>query len=550
MEPRVALNRLPIVLLALAALASGGWLLALDSQLTFVADDWMLLLQRREWTPDDFLNPFNGNVVLAPALLYKVLLGIFGMASATPFYCLAIVTFVASAVLLFLVVRRRAGDWPALLAAILVLFLGAAFEDLLWAFQIGYFGSVAAGLGMLLALDREDDFGDAIACALAVVSLAFSSVGIAFVAGAVADVALGRPPRLRRAYVALLPTSLYFVWWLGWGHLGENHIGVDNALATPEFVFDAASAGIVSLLGLATGDGSEPDQPHLIWGQLLLGAGLLLLAVRILRERGLSRGLAVALAVGLAFWVLAGLNRDEGRLPTSSRYQYPSAVFLLLIGAELLRGLRPPRWALVAAAAVTGAAVVGGVSIAEREHSERWLPYAGSVRSTLAAVEIAGPTAEPRFPIDFAPDISVPADTYLEVSREHGSPAFDEAELAARPAPDRSSADLTLAQAVGLALTPPGPAERVLGCETRQASAEGFAGVTLLRGGFRFTNRSAGEVEILLSRFAEELSVVLGAVAPGQTTALEIPVDGSDRPWTVGLKGEGPVRLCTIEAAA
>jgi hypothetical protein len=539
----------PFLILGIAVVVAGAVLLSLDSQLTFIADDWMLLVKRHGWSADYFLHPFNGNIVAAPGLVYKLMQGIFGMGSATPYYAVAIACFLAGAVLLFVYLRRRVGDWPALLGAILILFLGAGFEDLLFAFQIGYFAAIAAGLGALIALDREDDRGDRIACALLVVSLAFSSVGIAFVAGAVLDLLLGRKPRARRGYVALLPIGLYVVWWLGWGHLGGNQVSVHNLLTTPKFVFDAASAGIVSLLGLATGDGSEPSQPHLIWGQILLVAGLLLLGLRIAKEGKVSRGLAVALAIGLAFWILAGLNHDASRLPTSSRYQYPSAVFLLLIAAEMLRGLRVPRLATAAAAAVTAGAVVGGLSLLHREHDERWVPYANSLRSSLAAVEIAGPGADPAFPVFFPPSIEAPARDYLNAVGEHGSPAFTEEELQARPASERASADLTIAQALGLALAPPDPRVRTAQCQMLQANAVGYSGLTLIRGGFTLSNRGGADVEVLLSRFADELSVLLGPVGPGVITSLEIPEDASIRPWNLGLRGNGPVRLCTTIAS-
>lgn len=539
----------PFFILAIAVAATGIILLRLDSQLTFVADDWMLLVKRHGWSADYFLHPFHGNIVAAPGLVYKLMLTIFGMSSATPYYAVAIACFLAGAVLLFVYLRQRVGDWPALLGSVLVLFLGAAFEDLLFAFQIGYFAAVAAGLGALIALDREDDRGDRIACALLVVSLAFSSVGIAFVAGGVLDVLLGRKPRARRSYVALLPIAVYVVWWLGWGHLGGNHVNVHNLLTTPKFVFDAASAGIVSLLGLATGDGSEPSQPHLILGQILLVVGLLLLVFRIAKEGKVSRGLAVALAIGLAFWILAGVNRDVSRLPTSSRFQYPSAILVLLIAAEVLRGLRVPRLATAAGAAVTAAAVVGGLSLLHREQDERWRPYANSLRSSLAAVEIAGPGADPTFPVFFPPDIEAPARDYLSAVGEYGSPAFTEVELEARPASERASADLTIAQAVGLALAAPDLRDHTARCQMLRANAAGYSGLTLLRGGFTLSNRGDTNVEVLLSRFADELSVLLGPLSSGVTASLEIPEDGSPRPWKLGLRGNGPVRLCATIAS-
>ena len=67
------------------------------------------------------------------------------MDSARPFQVAAIATFLTSVALLYAWLRDRTGELAALGGAALVLFLGAAWEDLLWAFQIGYFGSMAAG---------------------------------------------------------------------------------------------------------------------------------------------------------------------------------------------------------------------------------------------------------------------------------------------------------------------------------------------------------------------------------------------------------------------
>ncbi len=56
--------------------------------------------------------------------------------------------------------RRRVGPWPALFAAVLLLFLGPAWEVLLWPFEIAFAGSVLFGVAMLLALDRGERRGD------------------------------------------------------------------------------------------------------------------------------------------------------------------------------------------------------------------------------------------------------------------------------------------------------------------------------------------------------------------------------------------------------
>jgi hypothetical protein len=535
---------LPWLLLGAAVIASFAWLLDLDSELTFIADDWLLLVKRHDLTANYFLHPFHGNIVAAPALIYKVLQGTVGMESATPYYGLALATFALSAVLLFVYLRPRVGDWLALFAAVLILFLGAAFEDLLFAFQIGYYGSVAAGLGMLICLDREDDRGDVAACILLTTSLLFSSLGIAFAAGAVLDFIFGRHPRGRRLYVPLVPISIFLFWWMGWGHVAKTYVTVDNIATTPAFVFKAASAGIVSLMGLATGDGSEPDQPHLIWGKLILVGGCLLLMARVFRERGVSKGFAVAVGIGLTFWIIAGVNRDESRLPTSSRFQYPSAVFLLLVVGESLRGLRRPPAAVIAAGVGTVLAVAGGISLLEREHSERWRPYADSLRSHLAAIEIAGHAANPNFTVFFPPDIKAPAGAYLAAIDSHGSPAFSEQELIENPTANRAGADLAIAQALNLALAPPSPSSQSLRCQGLQATADGETGLTLAPGTYGFENLGESPVELMLARFSDELSVSFGSIDPKVLTTLAIPDDASPRPWTLGLIGSGPVELC------
>ena len=530
--------------MAAAAVASGVLVLHLDRQLTFIADDWELLVARKGISASTVLEPYHENIVAGPALVYKFLQAVFGMSSALPFYVVSISCFLLSAVLLFVYLRSRVGDWLAFLAAFSILFLGAAFEDLLWAFQIGYFGSAVAGLGVLLALDREDERGDWIACGLLVVSIAFSSLGLVFLLGAMADVALGHRPRLQRLATVLLPTALFVFWWLGWGHTAENHLSGENVSGLLTYVYEAAAAGVTSILGLATNDGTSPDQAHLIWGEIVVVFLAGSVGFRIWRERGLSRGLAIALVLAFGFWVLAGLNRSDERFPTSSRYQYPSALFLLLVLGETLRGIRLPRPALAFATVAAVAAAVGGISLMVREHDDRWQPAADAIRSSLAAVELGQPNVNPDFPVTFAPNPTVPAARYLSAADSYGSPAYSETQLTERPEPERAGADLTLAQALGLSLSPPRSGDRR--CQSLAATASGDTGITLLRGGFSIANQGPATVEVMLRRFAEaEFSVSLGPLRPGVKTALVIPPDDAKLPWQLGLRGNGQVRLCT-----
>lgn len=526
--------------LLIAGVVSGSLILSLDSQLTFIADDWELLVAREGLSAATIFEPFNENIVAGPAVVYKVLQGTVGMESSFPFYVVSVSLFLASVVLLFVYLRRRLGDWLALIAAILVFFLGAAFEDLLWAFQIGYFASAAAGLAMLLALDREDERGDGLACGLLTLSLVFSSLGLVFLIGFAADVCFGRRQRARRLPFVLLPTSLFFCWWVVWGHQAESHLSGENVTGLISYVFESAAAGITSLLGLAENDGSSPDQSRQIWGKLVLPFVVVAAGFRIWRDKGLSRGMAVALSLALGFWVLAGLNRSDERFPTSSRYQYPSALFLLLVIGESLRGVRLPRPILGFTAIVAVVAAFGGVSLLEREHEERWLPVAERLRVTLAAVELGEPSTDPDFPVTFPPNPTVQAGRYLASARAYGSPSLGEAALILRPESDRASADLTMAQALGLRLlAPEAPSRRC-----REVGTSSSAEALPSQGRLVVENLTSSSAEVMLKRFADEFSVSLGPLGPGDKAGLIIPADSAKRAWQLGVRASGPVRLC------
>ena len=61
----------------------------------------MFSVKRQDWSADYFLHPFHGSLVVGLAAAYKAMREVFGMDSATPFYVVAILAFVASGVLLF-----------------------------------------------------------------------------------------------------------------------------------------------------------------------------------------------------------------------------------------------------------------------------------------------------------------------------------------------------------------------------------------------------------------------------------------------------------------
>lgn len=522
--------------------ASGILLLSLTAGFTFISDEWDLVLLRPGWGPDALFEPFHEHIVVAPALIYKLLQSVFGMGSPRPMQFVAIGTFLTTALLLFVWLRTRVGDWGALIGAAIVLFLGAAFEDLLWAFQLGYFGGLACGLGALIALDRDDRKGDVAATILLVASLSFSSVGMAFVAGAVVECLTNPRDRSRRWFVAAVPVAFYALWWLGWGHDAESDVTLANLPDLPGYIWDAVSAGLTSMLGLATGDGSEPDQPHLIWGRIafLVLAGLT--AWRLIRLGRIPRGLLVVGAVGLAFFGLAALGQNELRPPTSSRYQLPAVVFILLFIGELLRGVKIPAPALAVAATVVLITSISGVDLMREQADTRWKPSVVSSQVSLGAIALGAENARPDYVLDLG-SVAVPIGRFRDEVEASGSPGYSTDEIAGMDPAYRELADRTLIDVLGLELSGVDPGAPPGACRTVPAAAGTPVPVNPGTTS-KIVNLENRELTVAASRFGDPPGNPVGSTYPRSWAWLTLPSDDSSRPWQVTLDGRGRINTC------
>jgi hypothetical protein len=535
------LTRLPPALpLAVASLASAALLLALFTDLTFWRDEWSLLLHRRGFNADALLEPNYEHIVLAPALVYKALLAVFGMDSPRPFQIVAVLTFLASTTLLWVWMRRRVGGWPALAGVLPMLFLGPSGDDLLWPFQIGYFGSVVFGLAALLALEGERREWDVVACVALLVSMSFSSVGIPFAIGVAVYVLTG-PDRSRRSYVFLVPVALFAVWWLGYGRHAENNASVHDVLTSPGYVLDGFAAALSSLTGLGT-TRNDTQVGLLDWGRPLLAVVLVFAGMRLVALGRIPRGLWIALAVALGFWVLTAFNSVLFRHPDNGRYQYLGVVFLLLVLAELFRGVRPRGWVTVT---LLAASLMAAGSNADflRQYWRGIKPQGELTRAGLGALELTRGVVAPGF--ELTPENSgvdylghMDAGSYFSAVDSFGSPAFAPAELHEASESARAAADRVFASALRLRLT-----------EAEPASCMGaFGGMAdLPEGGALFVNDGRQPVEIRLARYASEtFPFSLGRMAPGAAMRLEIADDRSDVPWRASVAGRGTVHVCPL----
>jgi hypothetical protein len=521
-------------------------LLAFSSELTFFQDSWEFLMNRRAFGADALLAPHNEHIVVIPVAITQLLLELFGMSSARPEFVVLITALLASATLVFVYVRRRVGPWPALMAAVLLLFLGPAWQDLLWPFEIGFVGSVLFGVAMLLALERDDQRGDLAACIFLALSIGFSSLGVAFAVGAIVDVVGRRRLRgLGRAYLAAVPLLLYAGWYAGWGQDAEGHFTLHNVLVSPRFVVEAMAAAAESLVGLSGITGEIAGQA--VWGPALLVVLAATLAYAWIRKRiAPSPRLWPVAAAAAAYWFLTAFNAIPGREAYSSRYLYAGAAFVLLIAADLLAGVRLGRRALLAAGAVTLVAA-GSNLIPLRDGRDYLESQTVLTRADLAAIEIAERTVDPSFSL--IPEIAgtpflidVNAAEYLAAVREYGSPAYTPSELAGAPEIGREQADVVLANAL------PVSTEVVEGEAARPAGrcvAAGSAPLALRPGLTRIAVAAGEPATIRLRRFATaRYPLVTEGVSGGSTTLLRIPADRATRPWRLRVDAEQGATVC------
>ena len=552
-----------LLLLAAAMLAAAALLLSLGSRLTFLLDDWEFLLYRPGFTADSILSPHGEHISIAPILIYKGLLATAGMGASLPYLAVSVAFLLITSALLFVYLRRRVDPWLALLATGVVLFLGPAFDDLIWDFQMGFTGSLACGLGAIVVLERGDRRGDLSACALLALGATFSSLSLPFIAAAGVDVGL-RSGRLRRLYVAAAPALIYTAWWVGWGHTADTAISLHNAAATPGFVVDAAAAVFASLFGLVhLGQGA--GAAGLGWGRPLLLAALTLAAWRLHRMGRVPPGLWIALALLATFWVLAGLNVKPGRGPTESRYQLPGAIFVLMIASELLRGVRVPRAGIVAAYLVGAAVLAANVSLLR----DAYLAYRNTsdlIEADLGAVEIARDRIAIPFRLDEdvadTPYVGVHSSLYLSAADRYGSPADSPAQIAAAPEPARVAADKVLGRALGIDLRPvarapraAGPPPRLIGPAGASARRRGSclkvetsSPIAILRlppGGAVVRASPSSGVRVGIRRFATaSFPIAPAPPAASRVGVLHIPTDRASRPWQLGITSARPVTVC------
>ncbi len=356
----------------------------------FTEDDWEFI-HRLIPGPDrlGWFAPHNEHWSTLPLLVYRTLFAMFGVRTYIPYMAVLLAAHVLTAHLLWRIMRRSgANAWVATAVAAVFLVLGTGAENLTWAFQIGFVGALAAGLGMILAALESTPRRLMAAWLLGAISLMFSGLGPIMVAIAGLTVLL-RSGWRRALLTVSVPAAVYTAWLLAFGLSRTSAPLPHGALSLiPDYIFTGVTSAASEITGL-----------RVVGALLLVPLGWWLVA-RAGRRRESAPIVALAAGAVLFFFVVGlgrvGLGVDEAM---ASRYVYISAVMLLPAAAVAASHLS--RRHVLAAAAVALAVTWSGVHNLHafqltvqsltpiREHTEaRILAASRLVAGTVRAVGV------------------------------------------------------------------------------------------------------------------------------------------------------------------
>ncbi|HTW06167.1 MAG TPA: hypothetical protein VME46_01565 [Acidimicrobiales bacterium] len=395
-----------------------------DRHLWFFGDEWDFLVVRGVLhgltSSHGIFYPHNEHWSTLPILAWRALFNVFHLGSYWPYLLPVLVAHVAIMHLVWRVcLRTGAAPWVATAAVGLLGVLGAGAEDLAWAFQLGFVGSVLFGLLAIDLLDRpaapHRGHREQAATAAVVAALMCSTLGDAMVVGT-AIVAFARLPWRRACVVIGPPVALYALWFAVVGHLGlaehSDRFPLASFTGIPAYVwtglssalgeaFNLEAAGAAILVGLVAWLG---------WHMRPLWAD--------------NPALVAVTASAVAFYALAAVGRDASTVsPTVSRYIYVAIVLMLPLIARVLSSLGSRPAAQVAVAGLLAFCALGNVSQAQVWTGAR-AKLTSTVKTQLAATgrllaagvtDVSGPSAAP---VSYSPNLSVARIARLGRDRE------------------------------------------------------------------------------------------------------------------------------------
>lgn len=379
-------------LAVLVLVGSGQW---------FVNDDFTILALA------DPMRSHVGHWNAAATVIFQALFSVFGISTYLPYLVPAILAHLAVVHLAWrLLLRVGVSPWLATLGATTVLLFGAAAENVLWAFQVGFMGAMALALGALLLVDRERLTARVAVGAgtLAIVSLPFASTALPILAaaGIVAIIRHG----WWRAIAVFAPAGVIYLAWFVLVRVPSADVlaphGSEYLTAVPLFFGTVIAAGYGQWLG------------PLILGPFM-AVGLAVWALRERRDWFGAKALAYALLLGvLVFAVLTALTRGGMAIQAAAAERYVYVIAIMSLPAVFL--ILDRLWRLSGVPRLTAALLAAAVSIVNLNllvlRGLEQSAFESRVMSDLAAAEdivAADPSLdESQIPVlEGAPDITV-----------------------------------------------------------------------------------------------------------------------------------------------
>jgi hypothetical protein len=561
---RYDLDRIAPIALGVAILASGLLLYHLTRGSSFWGDDWAWITTRRANTVHNFLSPYDGHLSVLPLVIYRVMFAAFGIDSYAPYRVLVIGLSLVVGLLVFEYARHRVGRFLAMLVAALVLFAGPAWQDTMWAFQIGWELALGLGIGALIMLDRRTLATDIAACVLTLGSICSTSFGVAFAVGIAVDVALTRR-RWRDAWIPAIPLALYALWAL---HYHPTGINWSEITLVPTNLVQTFAGGVAGLVGLSGATPLDPVGTTLTFGVPLL-ALLAIASVRSVAARRFGVRAGALVFVLILFSTLTTLGRAF-ETPLISRYIYPDCVLIALFGVELARGARPARsvqaflavLALIAIISNVGGLRAGGAYLRQ---------VGAGTNADVAVLNLGRGSIPSGYIATHLPDypfVAISAGSLFAAEDALGTPADSIEQLAHAPAGARTLADNELIGERAIVLSPgvspaaaggaaPGVGAAANGSATRSGACAQFTPVSALTpgatssvvfslapGAVRVTSGPA-PVTVAAQRFGPT-AAALGTIGPGRSAIVLVRRDAAPQPWQLQLVSGAALRACTL----
>jgi hypothetical protein len=576
-------RRPALAILAMAMVIGAGALIYWGRGQVMSGDDLFYAQRLSENPLGHAILHSNLYLIALPMVLYKAMFEVFGIGSYVPYRLAAIILSLLCTALFYAIARRRIGSLLALAPTILLLFFGSGWEELITGMRIPSLFAIASGLGAILALEREDARGDALAAALLCVSVTSHPTGLGFLAAAVVIVAFRPSPRRwRSSWVVVIPAALFGAFLAFYQHTVDTvpQPHASDVLAFVRASWTMLTAAVSGLSGILDAPVYDRSLAEIAAGALL---GLILVGAA-LRWRRLRPTFWAAVA-GLVTLMVATRMSPAGsiRTPDQPRYLYPEAFLFLWILVELAGAWRDKgtvRTRMVVAGFATGALLLGLWSNVAKLHDA-----SSRVRATSTVAQgdySAYDLERGRLTSSYAPNPFLPtAGNYLSAAAAYGSMGLSPSELARAPEAGRASADRALVGALGLQLKPAAPppargpppqVEKPLGstsithggcvalrlardiglpaqppASAPAAAQPPLAELDLPSGGAWIGSDHLGDATFTLGRFADPPVAPLTPPAGNRTgAALRIPPDGAGVPWKLQIASRKPVRVCGL----